>query len=97
MRWSIKHEADGVITDNPKRFLEVCDEWEHGKRDIHYNGGQRFEIVWFNIMTILFACIFWFKFRVLPGSKPKRRPDPVRPDIQGAGPGVSMMNNKEDQ
>ncbi|KAL8662744.1 MAG: hypothetical protein Q9202_004436 [Teloschistes flavicans] len=25
MRWSIKHGADGVITDNPKRFLEYHD------------------------------------------------------------------------
>ncbi|KAI1850735.1 hypothetical protein JX265_004446 [Neoarthrinium moseri] len=27
MEWSIQHELDGVITDDPKLFLEVCDRW----------------------------------------------------------------------
>ncbi|KAI4143230.1 MAG: hypothetical protein L6R39_004655 [Caloplaca ligustica] len=97
MRWSIKHEADGVITDDPKRFLEVCDEWEHGKREINFSMGQWFSIVWFNLMIIVFQCIFWWRFGALPGEKPKRRPDGSRPDILGVGPGVSMTDPKEDQ
>jgi phosphatidylglycerol phospholipase C len=27
MEWSIRKELDGVITDDPKLFLEVCDRW----------------------------------------------------------------------
>lgn len=27
MRWSIRKGVDGVITDNPERFLEICEEW----------------------------------------------------------------------
>lgn len=28
MRWSIKKQLDGVITDDPKLFLEVCEEYD---------------------------------------------------------------------
>ncbi|KAK8049411.1 PLC-like phosphodiesterase, partial [Apiospora phragmitis] len=27
MRWSIRKGVDGVITDNPERFLQLCKEW----------------------------------------------------------------------
>ena len=28
MRWCIRHKIDGVISDEPSRFRQVCDEWE---------------------------------------------------------------------
>ncbi|KAK3946016.1 PLC-like phosphodiesterase [Diplogelasinospora grovesii] len=28
MEWSIKKQVDGVITDDPKLFLEVCERWK---------------------------------------------------------------------
>ncbi|KAL8689965.1 MAG: hypothetical protein Q9218_004481 [Villophora microphyllina] len=97
MRWSIKHGADGVITDNPKRFLEICDEWEHRKREIHFSKGQWFSIIWINFMIILFGCIFWWRFGALPGRKPRRKPEPVTPSVIDTGPGVSVTEQKEDQ
>ncbi|KAK7964925.1 glycerophosphoryl diester phosphodiesterase [Apiospora saccharicola] len=27
MKWSIRKGVDGVITDNPERFLQICKEW----------------------------------------------------------------------
>ena len=30
MEWSIRKQVDGVITDDPKRFLEVCDRLGNG-------------------------------------------------------------------
>lgn len=33
MEWSIKKDVDGVITDDPKLFLEVCDRWKGKPRD----------------------------------------------------------------
>ena len=97
MRWSIKKQADGVITDDPKRFLEVCDDWEHGKRKIHFTRKQWAEIMWFNFMIICFQCIYWWKFGSLPGAKVKRKPRHSDAVEKGAGPGVSMINNREDQ
>ena len=39
MEWSIRKQVDGVITDDPKLFLDVCDRYveEHG-RDVAPNG-----------------------------------------------------------
>ena len=61
MKWSIKKEFDGVITDDPKQFLEVCDEWEQGMREIEVSWGQRMGIAWINFMVIIFGAMFWWK------------------------------------
>ena len=62
MRWSISKELDGVITDDPKRFLEVCDEWEQGKREINISWGQWMMIAWINFLVLVFGTIFWWKY-----------------------------------
>ncbi|KAL8783039.1 MAG: hypothetical protein Q9213_004936 [Squamulea squamosa] len=98
IRWSIKHGADGVITDDPKRFLEVCEEWEHGKREIHFARKQWRQIIWINFMIILFGCIFWWRFGSLPGGKPKRRPtEAAKQKEVKPSPGVSVIEHKENQ
>lgn len=33
MHWSIRHGVDGVITDHPGRFRQVCQKWEKHQRD----------------------------------------------------------------
>ncbi|EOD48705.1 putative glycerophosphoryl diester phosphodiesterase family protein [Neofusicoccum parvum UCRNP2] len=30
MRWSIEKGLDGVVTDDPAKFLDACDRWEGG-------------------------------------------------------------------
>lgn len=57
MRWGIRKELDGVITDDPKLFLEVRDGWHEGVK-------ERFGImVWLDVLRInLFALIFGFLF-----------------------------------
>lgn len=62
MKWSIKRELDGVITDDPKRFLEVCDEWEQGKRSLDVSWSQWMGIAWINFMVFIFGTIFWWKY-----------------------------------
>ncbi|OJD34307.1 glycerophosphoryl diester phosphodiesterase [Diplodia corticola] len=37
MRWSIQKGLDGVVTDDPKRFLDECERWK-GKKDGDGNG-----------------------------------------------------------
>ncbi|KAL8813412.1 MAG: hypothetical protein Q9223_007040 [Gallowayella weberi] len=97
MRWSIKNGADGVITDDPKRYLEVCEEWEHGKREIHFTWRQWFQIIWINFMIISFSCVFWWRFGTLPGGQPKRTPPQGKTKEVGSAPGVSVIEHKEDQ
>ena len=62
MKWSIEQGIDGVITDDPKRFLEVCEEWEQGKRDIKITFKEWLMVAWINLMVIVFGCIFWWKY-----------------------------------
>lgn len=62
MKWSIDKELDGVITDDPKRFLEICDEWEQGKRKINISLGQWIMIAWINLMVLVFGTMFWWKY-----------------------------------
>ncbi|KAL9132149.1 MAG: hypothetical protein Q9217_000083 [Psora testacea] len=62
MNWSIKQGLDGVITDDPKRFLEVCEEWESGKRDVEISLKQWMSILWVYLMVLIFGIIFWWKY-----------------------------------
>lgn len=62
MRWCIKHELDGVITDDPKRYLEVCDDWEQGKRQINIGRKEFLLILWLHMMVIIFGVVFRWKY-----------------------------------
>lgn len=62
MKWAISKELDGVITDDPKRFLDVCDEWEQGKREFSISWGQWMMIAWISFMVLIFGAIFWWKY-----------------------------------
>ncbi|KAJ5086162.1 hypothetical protein N7532_010933, partial [Penicillium argentinense] len=33
MRWSLRHEVDGVITDEPAQYQQVCREWQEQQKD----------------------------------------------------------------
>ncbi|KAI4217048.1 MAG: hypothetical protein LQ351_000356 [Letrouitia transgressa] len=101
MRWSIAKEADGVITDDPKRFLEVCDEWEHGKRDVAIARGEWVTIIWLNLMVVIFSAIFWWRYGSLKGQQRKDAAKEVgekkEEKKKGGKPGVSAIEHEEDQ
>ena len=61
MRWTIREGLDGVCTDNPKRFLEVCDEWEQGYQVVNISRKEWMMIAWIQLMICIFATIFWWK------------------------------------
>jgi glycerophosphoryl diester phosphodiesterase len=63
MRWGIRHGLDGVITDDPKRFLEICKEWKQGDENVRESFTWR---EWFDIVRIQFfvtAFLFLFKWK----------------------------------
>jgi hypothetical protein len=62
MRWCIKEGIDGVITDDPKRFLEVVDDWKNGKRNIEVSYSQWAGVAWLFVMVQVFGAIFRWKF-----------------------------------
>ena len=73
MRWSISKGLDGVITDDPKKFLEVCDDWERGKREISFPLKSWVMIMWVNIMVMVFGSIFWWKHGRMDRQQLKRK------------------------
>jgi hypothetical protein len=60
MKWSIKKEVDGVITDDPKKYLEVCKSYE--KREKIYHGWRAWRtVLWWNYQAFMFSIPFRIK------------------------------------
>lgn len=65
MHWSIRKGVDGVITDDPKRFLEVCEQWKAG-------GGQRSttprqllrEVMVLSLMIVFTPLVWYIRWKV---------------------------------
>ena len=62
MKWSIRKEVDGVITDDPKKFLEVCDRWNKGDRRIKFSWYEILDVLRINLYVAVFSILFWWKF-----------------------------------
>jgi tubulin gamma len=58
MRWAIKNGLDGVITDDPARFKEVCEEWTAGKRETGLGLKDMLEALYVNILALLLGYVF---------------------------------------
>lgn len=59
MEWCIRRNLDGVVTDDPKLFLEVCGRWDAEREDEGLGWW-----VWFNVFRLwILAGIFGFLYR----------------------------------
>ncbi|KAF2452125.1 tubulin-domain-containing protein [Karstenula rhodostoma CBS 690.94] len=66
MRWDIRHGIDGVVTDDPKLFLEVRRGWHEGMKE---NFGL---LMWLDVLRAnLFVMIFAGFLRMKHGSPKK--------------------------
>jgi len=83
MRWSIMKGMDGVITDNPKLFNEICDDYDdETEANVRVTWSQLLYTFWLYILMVFFARRL--KHR-LPGSadaflaseRPKERANPA--------------------
>jgi phosphatidylglycerol phospholipase C len=63
MKWSIGKEVDGVITDDPKKYLEVCKSYSGGKMQLPLKMWG--SVAWMNV----FARVLSFLFRIKYGFK----------------------------
>jgi tubulin gamma len=61
MRWFIRHGLDGVITDDPKLFLEVRRGWHEGMAD-GFNILTFLDILRVNFFALLFGFLFQLRF-----------------------------------
>lgn len=62
MAWAIQHDLDGVITDDPKLFLEVRKGWR-GDEQVTFTLREWTEIWSFNLLSLLFGWLFNLKFK----------------------------------
>jgi hypothetical protein len=61
MRWDIRQGLDGVITDDPKLFLDVRKGWREGMKDgLRVKDGL--DIVRVNFLALIYTVLFWFMF-----------------------------------
>jgi len=66
MRWSIAKGVDGVITDDPRLFEKVRDEWRDGdEARVRMTLRQWFDTIWIYILIVIFSIQMR---RRLPGS-----------------------------
>lgn len=61
MRWDIRNGIDGVITDDPKLFLEVRKSWHEGTKD-GLGIVDRLDIARIAFFTILYSMLFYIAF-----------------------------------
>ncbi|KAL5119574.1 hypothetical protein ACEQ8H_002420 [Pleosporales sp. CAS-2024a] len=68
MRWDIRQGLDGVITDDPKLYLDVRKSWREGTKD-----GMRvkdgLEIVRVNMFALIYALLYWVYFGLARGRR----------------------------
>ncbi|KAI9804531.1 MAG: hypothetical protein M1825_001430 [Sarcosagium campestre] len=57
MRWSIRKEVDGVITDDPKRFAKVCDEYDVSSSPDELAWRTLLIVWWYSLMAVVINSI----------------------------------------
>jgi phosphatidylglycerol phospholipase C len=60
MKWSIGKEVDGVITDDPKKYLEVRDSYCGGKIRLPFKMWG--SVIWINIFAAVISLLFRTKY-----------------------------------
>ncbi|KAH8722746.1 Tubulin/FtsZ, GTPase domain-containing protein [Phaeosphaeriaceae sp. PMI808] len=61
MRWDIRNGLDGVITDDPKLFLEVRRNWNEGTKS-GLGVKDVLDIARVNFFAIIYTMLFWIMF-----------------------------------
>jgi len=62
MRWGIQKEVDGVITDDPKRFKEICDNWTDNEPIARPSVAQWLYTFWLYMLIGTFFPSFKWRF-----------------------------------
>jgi len=62
MNWSIKRGVDGVITDDPKKYLEVCRDYdENASLDHRFTVQDARTWVIVHSFLVVFTALFWLR------------------------------------
>ena len=69
MEWSIRKGVDGVITDDPRLFLEVCERWKAGGGQRGVTVGQLLSQLFVQLLMLLLAPLGWYLVRRANGKR----------------------------
>lgn len=58
MRWCIEKQIDGVIADDPKKFLEVCKDWEKEPKSVRWTVREWLYILRLQFLIGIYYCLF---------------------------------------
>lgn len=66
MKWSIRKQVDGVITDDPKKYLDVCKSYDGRRVSIPFKLWP--PVIMVNVLATIFGFMFRYKygFRINP-------------------------------
>lgn len=62
MRWSIGKGVDGVITDDPKKFLEVCGSYDESAPTHRIRLKEYGSVLFVNFLIVVFSGLFRLKY-----------------------------------
>lgn len=62
MKWCVQKELDGVITDDPKRFNEVCESWDDNEPEAEPSWVEWAYTFWLYLVVMVFGLMFRWKF-----------------------------------
>jgi len=65
MRWGISKALDGVVTDNPKMFLEVCEEWKKKPQAPKFTIKESLQVFQFQLLILVLG-FFFFRWKFGP-------------------------------
>jgi hypothetical protein len=58
MRWCIQNQLDGVISDDPKKFLETCTQWEAQPEPVTWTMGELYTLLKYQLLLTVYFFIF---------------------------------------
>jgi len=65
MRWCVRNELDGVVTDDPQMFMEVREEFEKGKVGSEtWTWKEYILVARINLLVLVFSWVLMWKFGV---------------------------------
>lgn len=79
MRWDIRHQLDGVVTDDPKLFLEVRKGWHEGVKD-GTSLRTWIDVLRINVFAMVLAVLLRWKYGVEDAHPVIRAPMEVKGD-----------------
>lgn len=66
MKWCIRRQLDGVITDDPKKFLEVCEKFDEYEREPWLPVSLRGYVNLMRMFIWITFAAYWWRARFLP-------------------------------